>query len=285
MLEHAKSGMICGACGSMAEESAGAIPFYLKSGSIQTALWKCQYCGTYMRDVDYENPSIREHFDVTSYTDPSTEQHWRTLRTGLFKYVIELAGNHLARALPGSRTLDFGTAFGILLELLRDAGARPEGVEVVPTLRELGRSRGLVVHEDLHTLPSRAYDLITAIDSFYYSNDPHATLLRFNELLTPEGVLILRLTNRTWYFDLVRSLGRGISPRRFDDIKFNYSIDGAARLLERSGFNIERVYWSDKGRGDLRPLAYLYYKCSPFLANYLSLRISPGMIIVARPIQ
>ncbi len=278
-----RRGIPCGACGVWADEPAGSIPFYLKAGTTKTALWKCRHCGTYIRDADYDDPTIKGHFDITSYTNPSTEAHWRTLRTGLFKHVIDLASIHLGRTIQGVHALDLGTAFGILLELLREVGAKPEGVEIVPALRELARSRGLVIHEDLSKLPPQSFELISAIDSFYYMNDPHATLVRLKELITQDGILIMRLTNRTWYFNIARALGFAISPARFDDIKFNYSVKGAVRLLERSGYCVERIYWSDRGRGDIRPWAAIYYKVSPFLAKYLALRISPGMIVVARP--
>ena len=279
-----RSGVVCGACGEMADDRVGTIPFYLKSGVIQTRLWKCRSCGTYIRDTNYDTPSIREHFEVASYTDPRTEVTWRRLRVGLFRHILSIAESHIGRPYSGMRTLDIGTAFGILLEMLRDAGAQPEGVEIVAALRELARHRGLVVHATLDQLPVGSYQLITAIDSFYYMNDPRATLLRVKELMAEDGILIMRLTNRTWYFDATRALGRRISSARFDDIKFNFSIEGAQRLLERSGYRIENFYWSDKGRGDSRPLAAIYYRVSPFLSRHLSLRITPGMIIVARPL-
>jgi SAM-dependent methyltransferase len=275
-------GVRCGACDGWADDPAGNIPFYVKGGSIQTALWRCQHCGTYIRDADYESDTIRGHFSLTSYTDPATEPHWRALRTRYFEYFIELAEIHLGRPLAGSRTLDFGTAFGILLELLRARGAKPEGVEVVPELRQLASDRGLVVHENLDQLVPQSYDLITAIDSFYYANNPQATLLRFRELLSRGGILVLRLTNRTWYFNLNRAIGRKITSARYDDIKLNYSVRGAVALLARSGFEIEKIYWSDKGRGDLRAWASIFYRVSPLIARYSPLRICPGMIVVAR---
>ncbi len=279
----ASVGIACGACGERADDYAGSIPFYLRSGSISTPLWRCRSCGTYIRDIDYDDPVIREHFSMASYTDPSTESHWRQLRVGLFKYVVELAEFHLVRPVRGARTLDLGTAFGILLELLRDAGARPEGIEIVASLREIARSRGLVIHQEIDSLPKNSYDLITAIDSFYYINAPCTVLMKLKELMVADGTLILRLTNRTWYFNGVRTLGMRIPAARYDDIKYNYSVEGAFKLLERSGFHVEAVYWADKGRGDLRSLAAAYYRLSPLLSQFFSLRVSPGMVIVAKP--
>lgn len=276
-------GLKCGACGEWADIHAGSIPFYLEHGDVSTTLWKCRSCGTYIRDANYEDPLIQGHFGVTSYTDPDKEKHWRELRTGLFKYVLEVASRHLGRSLRDVRGLDFGTAFGIFMELLASAGGNPEGVEIVPALRTRAQDRGMTVHRDILSLQPRSYDLITAIDSFYYLNDPHSSLIGLSQLLDNDGVLILRLTNRTWYFNAVRALGMAVAPAKFDDIKYNYSVTGARRLLERSGFRVERIYWHDKGRGDVRPFAAAYYRLSPFLAKYFSIRISPGMIIVARP--
>lgn len=277
------TGVGCGACGGWADESAGEIPFYLPGSSIVTALWKCRACGTYIRQLDYDQPAIRAHFDVASYTAVAAEARWRRLRTALFEYVLQLATLHLGRPLAGLRALDWGTAYGIMLELMHQAEMKPEGVEIVAALREQARSRGFQVHESVEALSDRSCDLITAIDSFYYANDPALTLAGLARLLRPEGVLIARLTNRTWYFDLRRALGMSIPPARFDDVKYNFSVKGAARLLERSGFDIESIYWSDKGRGDDRPAAALYYRLAPLASRFLSLRVSPGMIVVARP--
>jgi hypothetical protein len=278
-----RAGVECGACGAWADERAGSIPFYLKRGEISTTLWKCRGCGTYIREANYEDPAIQGHFEVSSYTNTDKEQYWRSLRTGFFKYILEVAALHLGRSMQGVRGLDFGTAYGVFMELLAQQGGKPEGVEIVPALRKLALDRGITVHRDIQGLKPGSYDLVTAIDSFYYLNDPHTSLVRLGQALDKGGIVILRLTNRTWYFNAVRALGRPVTQARFDDIKYNYSVAGARRLLGRSGFEVERIYWSDRGRGDIRPLAAAYYKFSPLLAKYLSIHISPGMIIVARP--
>lgn len=279
-----RAGVECGACGNWASELAGRVNFYLKDDQVETSVWKCDECGTYIQDADFDDPTIRGHFDVASYTSLDELERWRPLRTGLFQYILDLAREHLGRALTGVRTVDFGIAYGIMLDMLRDAGAIAEGVETVETLRRLVRARGFVVHEDIYSLPRGSYKLVTAIDSFYYINNPARALISVRESLESDGILIMRLANRTPYFNACRRLGMSIPEKRFGDLKYFYSQDGVERLLSRTGFQIERMVWTDKGRRDPRFWESMYYRLSPIANRISPVKISPGMIVLARPV-
>jgi hypothetical protein len=183
----------------------------------------------------------------------------------------------------GRRALDIGIAYGIMMDLLREEGAEPEGVEIVEALRDAVRERGFVVHDSIDRTSGHRYDLVFAIDSFYYINDPGLALATIRNLMVSDGVLALRLANRAWYFDLMRRLGREIAGKRFGDLKYFYTERGARLLLARTGFQVERIYWTDRARRDPRLPESIFYKLAP-LANYLlPVKISPGMLIIARP--
>jgi SAM-dependent methyltransferase len=266
-----------------AGEYVGTIPFYLKSGEIDTSLWYCQQCGTYTRDADFEDPTICGHFEVASYTDPAAEERLRQIRSGYFSYLAALLEEHGGRSLRGLRILDVGTAFGHFLERLRDVGAEPEGVEIVERLRQLATQRGLTVHSQIPGAEGGTFDVITAIDSLYYAHDPLALLERLRTLLRPGGFLVIRVANRAWLLDMLRVVGSSIGRDRFGDAKFNFSVHGIAFLLERAGIRAERIVWLERGKADPRAFMRMYYRVSAFLSEYLSLRVSPGMIVVARP--
>ncbi len=270
---------ICGACGHHADEWIGSIPFYLPDRDIETQLWRCRDCGTYSREIDLEDPTLKRHFDVASYTSVDREASFRAVRTGYFVYLSEVLERSLDQPLKGARILDVGTAYGHFLERLNECGALGEGVEIVAALRTVAAERGLVVHE---RIPDGPFDAVVVIDSLYYTNDPPATLCRVREVLSPGGCLLLRVTNRTWLFDLLRQAGIAIHKNRFGDAKFNFSPEGTIQMLERAGFRVEEVIWNEQRKADPRWLIRWYYRIAPLLSTHLSLRVAPGMLIVAR---
>lgn len=276
---------VCGGCGSSAGEPVGAIPFYLPGRDILTPIWRCNECGTYIRDVDLSNPELQRHFDVASYTDLDAEHRIRAIRAGYFEYVLQLLQDHLDRPLTGLRVLDFGCAYGHFLERLRDLSIPAEGVEVVRALRETVRQRGMTVHAQPPQPGSATFDIVMAIDSLYYTNDPASTLEQLRALLAPNGCLLIRVANRAWLLDLMRHAGLAIGNDRFGDAKFNFSIPGTMCLLRRAGFQVTEVHWSERGKADPRPLIRMYYKTASRLSEYMSLRITPGMLVLARPMS
>jgi SAM-dependent methyltransferase len=285
MTEQAAStnlGTTCGACGCHADEWIGLIPFYLPDHDIDTQLWRCLGCGTYSRHIDLDDPALRRHFDVASYTSAEREARFRSVRTGYFVYIAELLEQSLDRPLKGARILDVGTAYGHFLELLNERGAIPEGVEIVAALRARGAERGLVVHDRIPDSPHQKYDAVTVIDSLYYTNDPLATLQRIRGVLAPRGSILIRVTNRIWLLDLLHTLGVAINRDRFGDAKYNFSPGGMLQLLDRAGFRVEYMIWEERGKADPRWMIRWYYKISELLCRYLSLRVTPGMLIVAR---
>ncbi|MBI5867309.1 MAG: methyltransferase domain-containing protein [candidate division Zixibacteria bacterium] len=257
--------------------------FLLPQGGIKATVWRCAYCGTYIQDANLDDSVIRHHFDIASYTAPAMEANWRKLRTDFFKWIIKVSRHHLGRSLSGCRALDIGIAYGIMMELLREEGVEAEGVEIVAELQAAVRRRGFIVHDRIEDASDHRQDLVFAIDSFYYLNDPGRSLTAIRNLMAPDGLLAMRLANRAWYFDLIRRLGQEVAAKRFGDLKFFYTERGARLLLARTGFQVERIYWSDRGRHDPRLLESIFYKLAP-LANYISpVRISPGMLVIARP--
>lgn len=275
--------VICGACGSSADRPAGQIEFYLPGRNIETAIWRCSHCGTYTRQLDFDDPAIARHFEIASYTDPDAEPRLRHIRSSFFEYLADLLADRIARPLNDLRILDFGASYAHFLELLAKRGAQAEGVELVPQLRKTARQRGLTVHAELPTVGDSTFDAIVAIDSLYYLNDPLAVLRRMCSLLKNDGLLMIRVPNRTWLLDLCLNTGLVIHKDRFGDAKFNFSIEGLALLLDRAGFQPREFIWREKGKADPRRHIRWYYLIAGVMSEYLSLRVSPGMILLAVP--
>ncbi len=97
---------------------------------------------------------------------------------------------------PGS-LLDVGSAVGLLLEVARERGWEPTGVEVSRHAVQLARERladgATIYHGRLEDAPldDASFDAITMTDVLEHLPDPMASLRRCRELLAPDGRLLI----------------------------------------------------------------------------------------------
>jgi SAM-dependent methyltransferase len=152
-------------------------------------------------------------------------------------------GNALLDLLPpGGRLLEIGCACGFLLVAARERGFAVEGVEVSRWAAEYARREygldvktGTLAEVDL---PQGAYDAVVLADVIEHLVDPVETVRVSARLLRPGGRLLIltpdvgsvaaRLAGRHWWGLL-------------DDHYFYFSRETLRRLLEREGFEIERL--------------------------------------------
>lgn len=275
---------VCGVCRSACSEIVCALPLHVRGGIVPSTIWKCARCGTWVRDTDYDSPIVRTHFEITSYTDPAAEERSRRDREPFFRHVLALCERHLRRPLAGSRLLDVGCAYGHLLDVARAAGVQATGIEIVERLRERAIARGHTVHGSIEQIDAaERFDAIVMIDSLYYLEDPHRTLTHLRRLLHPDGILLLRITNRTALLNALRRLRRPITNAYFGDGKHNFTVRGARELLRSSGFTVEKILCHEKGKRISRPLTRLYYRLSLLATALLRTELTPGVLVIGRP--
>ena len=275
----------CPACEGTHIEVIGDMPLYVDGGNVPDTVVRCTGCGTYMRVADYADDTVRTHFNVASYTNTSAEERFRRVRIDWLAHLIRFALRHLGKPATDLRVLDIGPSYGHYVDLFQQQGARCTVVELVDILRERLAARGFAAHPHIDDIaPGETFDIVSAIDSLYYFQEPAAILTKMRSRIAPGGLLLLRVTNRPPTFALMRKLGMTMTADRFGDAKFNYSEAGITRLLERTGFTIDTIYLREPGKHHLSKTTALYYQLTLLASKLTGRHLTPGLTIIARPI-
>ena len=159
---------------------------------------RCAICGLERIDPQPSDETLAaiygsHYYDAWGLHDD--EATVAALKKGTFRFVL----GKLPRAEPGAKLLDLGAATGFLLDVARDLGYDPYGVE----LSEFG-ARAIAgkfgadhVHQgELTTAPFARggkgdFSVVTMCDYLEHVRDPRQTLARARELLGPGGTVAI----------------------------------------------------------------------------------------------
>ncbi len=146
---------------------------------------------------------------------------------------------------PGGRTLDVGCSTGAWLEVARDAGWQPIGIEIGDAFAQVARGRGFEAHtgtlaEVAPGLEPHSFALITFWDVLEHLPEPRAALEQAAGLLAPGGAIALTFPNVAGLYPqaTLRLLARRTGIWEYPEVPahlYDFSPSTAAGLLGRAG--------------------------------------------------
>ena len=153
----------------------------------------CAMCGALRREEDRPADYKSERYD------------WALMKLLYPRYrrAFERKRKRLEPLLPAhAHILEVGSHLGAFLETAENWGWKPIGLDIGEETSAFSRHEGGTVRrvdlEDFHGRPG-AMDAVVIWNCFEQLEDPRRTLVRARELLTRDGLTILRVPNADYY--------------------------------------------------------------------------------------
>src|SRR6185295_9925688 len=202
----------CALCGTpQCVKSAGFHQVFRQAAAeaVRFDWWECTHCGGWFVEPVPTPEVIDRFWESAAFTQPDCTDSVAAGKAKLFSNILQGLGEP-----AGTRNLlDVGCNFGTFLERARSAGWTGYGFEPNPDASATARRLGFEVVTGWEVAQaeyrSAQFQAITVIDTFYYSWYPLRDLQTYHRLLSPGGVLAMRLSNRQSLLKCIRA----VTPR------------------------------------------------------------------------
>ena len=278
----------CGLCGGgTLRRSESQVPMSTGAGDDGiTALFpvmRCSVCGSLA--VEIAPQQMVSHVAAQPFVHPRGYEFNCEQREPFFRWLIDSYLKGAARD-ARAKILDFGSGLGHMTRLLAAAGCSATGVEIVDRARAFALEHAPEARfvRDLQSLAGEdgTFDAVLAIDSLYYVISPKQEIAAMCRLLKRGGTMVIRYSNRIWYYCCRRALGRNMASSPFGSARWAFSLRGVVRCLTSCGMTVTRVDYIEhkKKRNGLRSL---WYPISGAIAKltFGLLNFAPGVIVCA----
>lgn len=246
--------MNCPVCNQNSEIFTTAVKYYSASYK-NCKLFHCERCSLFYKEnllnslySDFENDGVK------NYNTNSDFEQGYFLRFNFLKFIYNFTVSNLPKTYSINNWLDYGSGMGYLLFYLKDFYTDLAAIEIAASGRDIISDKGIPAYPVIEDLPDgKKFDVISSIDSFYYSLEPVSLINSFNYYLKPNGYLVVRISLRNFLIRFNKFVGR-IPDDSLRDHFVGYSYKGFLKLFSDNGF--EKVASSFKEEGKL----YYSYK-------------------------
>lgn len=225
----------------------------------KTAVMKCDQCGLVFRRIAAE--LSQEEFlafmdlsgDKSKGTTHKLDASYREDDSRVIMWQSFLKDLERRKLAEGKRLLDIGSAKGVFLDVARESGWEPTGVEPAEDYSSYAREVfKLPVYAgtlEEANFPSNHFDVATMWDVIEHLQNPHETAAEAFRVLKPGGLLLILTPNHDSLVTFVSHWLYRLSRRRFPLERYLYAgvhlyfftPKTLSELLRRSGFNIVQV--------------------------------------------
>lgn len=151
----------------------------------------------------------------------------------------------------GKRLLDIGCGQGMLLKEAERLGLVTYGIDISSEAIKIAKENSpssQIVCDDAHRLlwQDDYFDYITNIGSLEHFGEPKACLKEMKRVMKDDGRACLMLPNLYYYRNIINKLFHGKEPTSYQVIERFTSLKEWAKLIEDSGFKIDKIYKYNK---------------------------------------
>jgi len=229
---------------------------------------RCRTCGLMRTDprpsartIGFYYPPDYGPYLYTRVGAASDEQdlrpRWRRGLSRVVQSAIRVNAERLPAMRPG-RMLEIGCASGAFLHRLAVAGWQADGIEFSESAAAAARSLGYRVDTgQLEVAPDRPeqYDLVVGWMVLEHLHDPIRALKKLWSWTKPGGWLVVSVPNADCYeFALFREAWFAL---HLPNHLYHFTPETLAKLLDRSGWRLEKIFYHRDLRNLLGSLSYV----------------------------
>lgn len=195
---------------------------------------RCCDCGLVFRNPRRREEDLIIHFQE-EWTEGQTAFSLGDYRTANLKKIVDwILRRH---PVPG-KVLDVGCSYGTLLSLFPETwqsfGIEPSKSASILAQQRLPQAKIINASLGEATLPGKAFDIITIVDTIYYLPHPLHDLSRLPNLLRPGGLVLVEAPNFANRSKVYRWLGKSFP----DSWMYFYTPTSMEKILKKAGLTV-----------------------------------------------
>jgi SAM-dependent methyltransferase len=268
-----------------------ALPFTLPTSRGERQWARCACCRSYFDCEPFELEKEVSHTRLRPWGNIELGVEVGDNKRDMYISVLRLLSRY---AEPRSKLLDVGCSTGGFLEAAGRQNFLGQGMDIVPETVEYCRERGLSCQTGASVgdldLADSSLDIVSVLDCNYYWADQVRELRAIWTKLRPDGLLVMRVVDKSWMIAPARALcrimprlGKKMCRRAVNDHRVSIPVRSLLRILRREGFAILYASPAGASQGSHSSFGVRASFAFGYLAWLAARRYwAPGCLVLAR---